>query len=118
MSSTIIQMKSPSDIRLQELADRIVERFREEQAEVSLHQISDVNGAKVLLLVLEKFYMRNASMTVCTIQIIDSGEEQTATIVGTGGGDGLLNISLGANKDIARRAAGVLGSLGFAEVND
>ena len=117
MSSTTIQMKGPAAIRLQELADCLVDRFREEQAEVSLKQVSEVNGAKVLLLVLEKFYMRNASMTVCTIQIIDFGEEQTATIVGTGGGDGILNISLGANKDIAHKAAGILSGLSFAEVH-
>ena len=117
MSSTTIQMKGPAAIRLPELADCLVDRFREEQAEVSLKQISDVNGAKVLLLVLEKFYMRNASMTVCAIQIIDSGEEQTATIVGTGGGDGMLNISLGSNKNIARKAVDILSGLGFAEVH-
>lgn len=50
------------------------------------------------------------------MQIIDSGEVQQATIIGTGGGEGLMNISLGANQDFARRVAKVLAKLGFKEI--
>lgn len=50
------------------------------------------------------------------MQIIDSGEVQQATIIGTGGGEGLMNISLGANQDFARRVAKVLAKLGFEEI--
>lgn len=64
--------------------------------------MSEVNGVKVLLLILERYYMRNGSMAVSTVQIIYSGEVQQATIIGTGGGEGLMNISLGANQDFAR----------------
>ena len=85
-------------------------------AELSLEQMSEVNGVKVLLLILERYYMRNDSMAVSTVQIIDSGEVQQATIIGTGGGEGLMNISLGANQDFARRVAKVLAKLGFEEI--
>ena len=60
--------------------------------------------------------MRNGSMAVSTVQIIDSGEVQQATIAGTGGGEGLMNISLGANQGFARKVAKVLVKLGFEEV--
>lgn len=49
-------------------------------------------------------------MAVSTVQIIDSGEDQQATIIGTGGGEGLMNISLGANQDFALQ-----GRQGFGE---
>ena len=70
----------------------------------------------MLLLILERYYMRNGSMAVSTVQIIDSGEVQQVTIIGTGGGEGLMNISLGANQDFARRVAKVLAKLGFEEI--
>ena len=82
----------------------------------TVEQMSEVNGVKVLLLILERYYMRNGSMAVSTVQIIDSGEVQQATIIGTGGGEGLMNISLGANQDFARRVAKVLAKLGFEEI--
>ena len=90
--------------------------FKGDVAELSLEQMSEVNGVKVLLLILERYYMRNGSMAVSTVQIIDSGEVQQATIIGTGGGEGLMNISLGANQDFARRVAKVLAKLGFEEI--
>ena len=101
---------------LAEVSKSILDDFKGDVAELSLEQMSEVNGVKVLLLILERYYMRNGSMAVSTVQIIDSGEVQQATIIGTGGGEGLMNISLGANQDFARRVAKVLAKLGFEEI--
>jgi len=116
MSSAIIKMKRGSETDLAEVSKSILDDFKGDVAELSLEQMSEVNGVKVLLLILERYYMRNGSMAVSTVQIIDSGEVQQATIIGTGGGEGLLNISLGGNQDFARRVAKVLAKLGFEEI--
>lgn len=116
MSSAIIKMKRGSETDLAEVSKSILDDFKGDVAELSLEQMSEVNGVKVLLLILERYYMRNGSMAVSTVQIIDSGEVQQATIIGIGGGEGLMNISLGANQDFARRVAKVLAKLGFEEI--
>lgn len=116
MSSAIIKMKRGSETDLAEVSKSILDDFKGDVAELSLEQMSEVNGIKVLLLILERYYMRNGSMAVSTVQIIDSGEVQQATIIGTGDGEGLMNISLGANQDFARRVAKVLAKLGFEEI--
>ena len=114
MSSAIIKMKRGSETDLAEVSKSILDDFKGDVAELSMEQMSEVNGVKVLLLILERYYMRNGSMAVSTVQIIDSGEVQQATI--TGGGEGLMNISLGANQDFARRVAKVLAKFGFEEI--
>ena len=116
MSSAIINMKRGSETDLAEVSKSILDDFKGDVAELSLEQMSEVNGVKVLLLILERYYMRNGSMAVSTVQIIDSGEVQQVTIIGTGGGEGLMNISQGANQDFARRVAKVLAKLGFEEI--
>lgn len=105
MSSAIIKMKRGSETDLAEVSKSILDDFKGDVAELSLEQMSEVNGVKVLLLILERYYMRNGSMAVSTVQII-----------GTGGGEGLMNISLGSNQDFARRVAKVLAKLGFEEI--
>ena len=116
MSSAIVKMKRGSETDLAEVSKSILDDFKGDVAELSLEPRSEVNGVKVLLLILERYYMRNGSMAVSTVQIIDSGEVQQATIIGTGGCEGLRNISLGANQDFARRVAKVLAKLGFEEI--
>ena len=105
MSSAIIKMKREAKTDLAEVSKSILDDFKGDVAELSLEQMSEVNGVKVLLLILERYYMRNGSMAVSTVQIIDSGD-----------GEGLMNISLGANQDFARRVAKVLAKLGFEEI--
>ena len=105
MSSAIIKMKRGSETDLAEVSKSILDDFKGDVAELSMEQMSEVNGVKVLLLILERYYMRNGSMAVSTVQII-----------GTGGGEGLMNISLGANQDFARRVAKVLAKFGFEEI--
>ena len=80
MSSAIIKMKRGSETDLAEVSKSILDDFKGDVAELSLEQMSEVNGIKVLLLILERYYMRNGSMAVSTVQIIDSGEVQQATI--------------------------------------
>lgn len=116
MSSTVIRMRSESKTDLKDLSQAIINSSDMAGAELVLEQLSDTNDAKVLLLVFEKFYLRNSSMTACTIQIIDDGQKQAAIIVGTGGGDGIFNISWGTNSNFACKAANALAALGYREI--
>ncbi len=116
MSSTVIRMRSRSTSQLKDLSHAIINGSNMAGAELVLEQLREVNDVRILLLVFEKFYLRNNSMTAITIQIIDNSQEQSAVIVGTGGGDGLLNISMGANKNFACKAAKTLAILGFEEI--
>ena len=64
MSSAIIKMKRGSETDLAEVSKSILDDFKGDVAELSLEQMSEVNGVKVLLLILERYYMRNGSMAV------------------------------------------------------
>ena len=116
MSSTVIRMRSESKTDLKDLSQAIINSSDMAEAELILEQLSDANDAKVLLLVFERFYLRNSSMTANIIQIIDDGQKQSATIVGTGGGDGIFNISWGTNSNFACKAANALAALGYREI--
>ena len=67
MSSAIIKMKRGSETDLAEVSKSILDDFKGDVAELSLEQMSEVNGVKVLLLILERYYMRNGSMAVSTV---------------------------------------------------
>ena len=56
---------------------------------------------------------RNGRYAGLTVMLTETEESQTADITGFGGREGLLNISWGANSEIAERAAEILESCGF-----
>lgn len=84
-------------------------------AEKVLEERSTPGNAEIILLVYEKYYMRNGSYASLTVQLTDDGTRQTAVLAGSGGGEGLLNWALGANADFVSSAADFLKKLGFAE---
>ena len=64
-----------------------------------------VNG---VVICLEKFYFRNKSYAALTVIIQNESTGSRATLIGSGGGEGLFNISWGANSDFAVSAANAL----------
>ena len=111
MSSTKIKMigKSPRGIR--EIADDL--RW-EIKAELVDQICRKVNGADVMVLLFEKLYFRNGSYAGLMVMLTEQGEEKLADIVGFGGGEGLFNISWGANSDFAELAQKILQKHGFS----
>ena len=118
MSCAVIRMERDSVTGLEELADKVTRDLEGAfvAPELAYSELVDVKGVQILLMIWERFYMRNGSMTAVTVQVTDDGEKQEATIAGTGGGEGLLNISLGANSDFASKVADSLGKCGFAKL--
>ena len=55
MSSAIIKMKREAKTDLAEVSKSILDDFKGDVAELSLEQMSEVNGVKVLLLILERY---------------------------------------------------------------
>lgn len=120
MSCTAIKMNRPSRQDFRELPVNVLTSFEEKPfaPELVYQELSDVNGISVFLMVFEKFYLRNSSTTAATVQILDSGTEQVATIIGTGGGSGVLNTNYGSHADLTAALAAALAKYGFAKIED
>ncbi|MGN0804367.1 MAG: DUF6054 family protein [Candidatus Coproplasma sp.] len=71
---------------------------------------------RVVLLCFEQYYFRCSNYVSLTVMLVDSEDEQEATIIGFGGGGGWLNISWGANKSFADNAVNILSKFGFTEI--
>ena len=113
MSSEVIKLRKVTQDDLSTLADQIA-RYNS-SSDLVLSQIRHVDHVDILLMVFEKYFMRNGSMAVLTVEVVSDGNNQTATVVGTGGGQGIFNISWGANSDYAYETAEFLESIGFKE---
>ena len=68
---------------------------------------------KALLLCFEEYYFRCQNYVTVTVMITESEECQEAVVVGSGGGNGLMNISWGANGSFAKKVAKRLVEIGF-----
>jgi hypothetical protein len=114
MSSTIYKLTRESGESMQDMQDWLLRGMV--CSERSFEQIDSKGDVEILLVVFEKFYFRNGSMASLTLQCIDDGETQEATIIGTGGGEGMINLSWGANKNYANQARDILLKHGFRVV--
>lgn len=115
MSCEILHLSRPSVQSVNQIADHVIERFSGKLVppQVVLNRTERAGTADVLLLALERYYMRNNSAACLTIQIIDDGQIQKAIVIGSGGGEGIFNLSWGANAGFANDAADILRELGF-----
>ncbi len=115
MSCMTIELKREAATGLEEIGKKIQEDLSGDfvSSELAVRKITEVADVRVLLMVFEKYYWRNGSMAVTVVQITDSGGEQRAVVAGTGGGEGILNISFGANRDYAERISEALMRMGF-----
>jgi len=68
---------------------------------------------KAVLLCLEEYYFRCSSYVALTVLLTENEDCQEAIVAGFGGGDGISNISWGANKSFAKRAVKFLQQYGF-----
>lgn len=120
MSNMVYNMHRESDDSLENLANHIFERFNQKTigSDLVVNKVTDVDNSKILLLMLEKYFFRTGSMACVTIQCISSKGVQNATIIGTGGGTGILNFSFGANSSFANQAQAILEEIGFENIEN
>ncbi len=102
-----------SNKKITELAGIIEENFDGELVCSELQELN--NNTKVLVMNYEKYYFRVSSYVGLTIVITEFNGAQTAVITGFGGGNGLFNISWGANGSFAGDMVELLKELGFEE---
>lgn len=120
MGSTKIFMKRDSSTGLKEVADSIREKMESSlvPAELVSEHLEMVGDVEIFLLVFEKYYARIGGMAALSVQGINYENHQSIQIVGTGGGDGVFNISWGANKDFAIKVVDHLETLGFTKEDE
>lgn len=114
MAGTSIQMTAEKNFSLQEINRKIRNISGAEQVSNFTQRINDV---EIMTLVYEKYYLRTGSFTSVTIVLTEYGEEQTACVVSSGGGEGLANFSMGANRDFAKACVKELEACGFVAIN-
>ncbi len=96
-----------------ELGEQIKTELNNKGAEFLCESEKLLGAAAVYFLAFERYYFRNGSYASLSVMLTESGEEQTADIVGSGGGEGIFNIGWGANTNFAEMAADVLRKNGF-----
>ena len=107
--SEIIRMTKNGGIA--EAAKRLASELDAEFVNRSEHHSGEMD---CILLSFERLFpWRGSGYTALTVLLTQTGEQSTADIIGMGGGEGLLNISFGANRKLATMAAEVLERAGF-----
>ncbi len=113
MSGTSIMLKRISSESLITLSQTVTAGMIGSDADLIFQNLSKEEDTEILLLVFEKYFFRIGSYAALTIQCISRGNEQTAAVVGTGGGAGIWNVSYGANNAFAQNAKSILEKAGF-----
>ncbi len=115
MSATTITMHRYASGDLQEIANQLWKDLPDMAELIGIRTHGNADS-RAILLSCEKYFFRNGSYASLNVMLTEFDGVQTADIVGSGGGEGLLNISFFANSDFAGGAEKVLKSYGFTTV--
>ena len=113
MAGATVYMTTKKQSTLQEIHEVI--HCIELAEQVSKHT-QVINDVIIWTLTYEKYFLRNNSYTSVTIVLTEYGQEQTACVVSSGGGEGMLNCSYGSNREFAESCVQALESCGFEVV--
>lgn len=72
-------------------------------------------GGKAVMLCFEEYYFRCNNYVSLSVMISENDDCQEVVIAGFGGGEGLFNLSYGANKSIVNKTVKCLTKIGFTE---
>ena len=109
MNRTTVYMSAQKQKSLQE----IYENLRSIRADLVSKTEQTVNGVQIWTLVYEMFYFRTKGYASLTVVLTEYGDKQTACLVGSGGGSGMINLSYGANRDFVAKCENALKGCGF-----
>ena len=115
MSNSIYKMQRTSSEPLEKLVKEFMDKLDGGMEEVVVSEIRTYGSTEVALLIFEKYYFRSGSYANLTMQITSHDSVQRALIVGSGGGEGFLNITMGVNANFAKKAVKKLIEMGFEE---
>lgn len=114
MEAVVLTLWSEKKETLQQVASALDAELCEKGAELVANIRKDVPGMQMILLSYEKFYWRNSSYAGLQVLLTETETQQEATLIGSGGGAGMLNVSWGANQNFAECAEKALQQMGFA----
>lgn len=110
MGNTVIKMKGCHTTDIKNLAGILK---REINADLISESCQEFDKTTVILLCFEKYYFRVGSYASLTVMLTEYESQQTADIIGFGGGSGVFNISYGANSNFTNLARKLLAEHGF-----
>lgn len=111
MSGIYTKMTAKTDASIREIGAAIRSNISCENVGESYYCLGEV---EVFILSNEKYFFRNGSYASLTVVLTEKGTNKTADVIGSGGGEGLLNISWGANSNLSNKAIEVLSRYGFS----
>ncbi len=119
MSSKTITMKRHSTDSLENLGTYVEGIVSKPYVDYNLisNKFEKKDDTEIVLVVLEKFFLRTSSMAALVVHCISYLGEQKMTIIGTGGGGGLFNVSWGANSNLVDEVASAMENIGFVEID-
>lgn len=110
MAGTTVYMTAKKQNTLQSIYEKI--RYIEGAEQISKSECM-INGVAIWVLAYEKYFFRTGSYASVTVVLTEFEQEQTAYVVASGGGEGVVNLSFGANRNFAKDFVLVLESCGF-----
>ena len=113
MAGATIYLTAAKQHSLQEIHEKIHYIEGAEQVSKFAQTIGTVT---IWTLVYEKYYLRTGGFASATIVLTEHEQAQTACVVTSGGGEGIVNHSFGANRNFAKACVQVLESCGFATI--
>ena len=112
MAGTVIKMSGHHEQGIKDLAGILKWNLK---ADLVSESCQDFGDAAVILLCFEKFYWRVGSYASLTVMLTEHETEQTADLIGFGGGSSMVNFDYGANTNFAKLAKKLLIENGFQE---
>lgn len=112
MSGITFLMKAETPIKIQGICRRILEM---PEIEKICRSEYTMNGAEICTLVVGKYYLRMHNHSSAVINLIEKDGAKTACIAVTGGNEGIVNVSFGANRSFAQDIIKVLEACGFVK---
>lgn len=103
------------------IADYLIDMLQKSSVSCQLADrvIRPTTAGEAVLLVFDKYYMRNSSRASLTVLLLGEGGRVTADCIGAGGSRGTLwRLDWGAEADFVGAAADSLLQLGFAETDE
>ena len=76
----------------------------------------EVGDLQTILYVFERYFVRTENMASLTVLFTNDGKAVTVDVIASGAGEGILNISWGANASFAKMAVDLLAKQGFRPV--
>ena len=113
MAGTTIRMTASKQLTLEKIHETL---HRIKRVESISKTVQEIGGVQIWVLAYERYYFRIGGYASATIVLTEREDTQSACIVASGGGEGAVNYSWGANRNFAKDCVEVMLRCGFTPV--